>query len=124
MQQRYYVLAAIALFCFLNINFIYGQIGGQSTYQFLNLINSPRQAALGGKNITIYDQDPTSGLYNPANINFRMDNQLSVNYVNYIADVNYGTASYAYLYDRRTQVIHAGITYINYGSFDGYDEND
>ena len=123
MQQRYYVLAAIALFCFLNINFIYGQIGGQSTYQFLNLINSPRQAALGGKNITIYDQDPTSGLYNPANINFRMDNLLSVNYVNYIADVNYGTASYAYLYDRRTQVIHAGITYINYGSFDGYDEN-
>ena len=51
-----------------------------------------------------------------------MDNQLSLNYVNYLADVNYGTASYAYLYDRRTQVIHAGVTYINYGNFDGYDE--
>ena len=29
------------------------QIGGNSTYQFLNLISSPRQAALGGKVITI-----------------------------------------------------------------------
>ena len=47
---------------------------------------------------------------------------LSVNYINYIGDVNYGSAAYAYLWDRRTQVLHAGVTYVNYGSFDGYDE--
>lgn len=51
-----------------------------------------------------------------------MDNQLSVNYVNYLADVNYGTASYAHLINRRTQVIHAGVTYVNYGKFAGYDQ--
>ncbi|PZD77864.1 type IX secretion system protein PorQ [Mesonia sp. K7] len=100
----------------------YAQIGGQSTYQFLNLTASPRQAALGGKNITTYDYDPTGAIYNPALINPEMDNQLSLNYVNYLADVNYGTASYAYLIDRRTQVLHTGITYINYGTFDGYTE--
>lgn len=100
----------------------FAQIGGKGTYQFLNLVNSPRQAALGGKVITGYDYDPTMGLYNPATINPMMDNQLSLNYVSYFADVNYGTASYAYLYDRRTKVIHAGVTYINYGRFDGYDE--
>lgn len=100
----------------------FSQIGGKGTYQFLNLVNSPRQAALGGKVLTNYDYDPTQALYNPATINPMMDNQLSLNYVNYFADVNYGTASYAYLYDRRTQVIHAGITYINYGKFEGYDE--
>jgi len=77
---------------------------------------------LGGRIITNYDYDPDSGLYNPATINFRQDNQLSVNYVDFLADINYGTASYAYLWDRRTQVIHAGITYINYGTFDGRDE--
>jgi len=98
------------------------QIGGKSTYQFLNLVASPRQAALGGKNITIYDYDPTSALYNPSTINYEMDNQLSVNYINYLGDVNYGTASYAYLIDRRTQVLQTGVTYINYGTFDGYDE--
>lgn len=98
------------------------QLGGRGTYQFLNLMSSPRQAALGGKIITNYDYDPDSALYNPATINYRMDNQLSANYVNYLADINYGTASYAYLWDRRTQVLHASITYINYGSFDGRDE--
>ncbi len=99
------------------------QIGGQNTYQFLNLPVSPRHAALGGKNITLNNYDPSSALNNPALINYRMDNQLSVNYMNFVGDINYGTASYAYLFDRRTQVLQAGITFINYGSFDGYDEN-
>ncbi len=100
----------------------FAQVGGRSTYQFLNLVNSPRQVALGGKTITNYDYEPTQGLFNPASINPEMDNQLSLNYSNYIGDISYGTAAYAYLWDRRTQVIHAGATYINYGKFDGYDE--
>jgi len=79
-------------------------------------------AALGGKVITNYDYDPTQALVNPASINPAMDNQLSVNYINYIGDINYGSAAYAYSWDRRTQVIHTGVTYVNYGSFDGYDE--
>jgi len=112
----------LLLFIFLCSFNLSAQIGGQSTYQFLNLVASPRQAALGGKNITAYDYDPTAAIYNPSLINYRMDNQLSVNYVNYLGDVNYGTASYAYLFDRRTQVFHTGITYVNYGTFDGYNE--
>ena len=44
------------------------QIGGESTYQFLNLMSSPRQAALGGKVITNVDYDVTQALYNPATI--------------------------------------------------------
>src|SRR5690554_4911951 len=98
------------------------QVGGRSTYQFLNLVNNPRMAALGGKVVTNYDYDPIQAIWNPASINPAMDNQLSMNYTNYIGDVNYGTAAYAYLWDRRTQVIHAGVTYVNYGKFDGYDE--
>ncbi len=98
------------------------QIGGRATYQFLNLVNNPRMAALGGKVVTNYDYDPIQAIWNPASINPEMDNQLSLNYTNYIGDINYGTAAYAYLWDRRTQVIHAGITYMNYGKFDGYDE--
>jgi len=112
----------IILFILFSSLFAQAQVGGRYTYQFLNLTTSPRMAALGGKVITNYDYDPTQGLVNPASINPAMDNQLSVNYINYIGDVNYGSAAYAYLWDRRTQVIHAGVTYVNYGSFDGYDE--
>lgn len=80
-------------------------------------------AALGGKVVTNYDYDPVQAIWNPASINPEMDNQLSLNYTNYIGDINYGTAAYAYSWDRRTQVIHAGVTYMNYGTFDGYDES-
>lgn len=110
------------LILFLSATAASSQVGGRATYQFLNLVNNPRQAALGGKVITNYDYDPTQALFNPATINPEMDNQLSVNYTNYIGDVNYGTASYAYLWDRRTQVLHAGVTYLNYGQFQGFDE--
>jgi hypothetical protein len=101
----------------------YGQIGGKYTYEFLNLVTSPRQAALGGKVITIYDEDVNQALFNPATINDEMDNHLALNYGNYYKAVTYGTASYAYTYDQHLQTFHAGINYINYGKFDGYDEN-
>ncbi|WP_245766537.1 type IX secretion system protein PorQ [Pustulibacterium marinum] len=104
------------------VEIISAQIGGQSTYQFLNLVTSPRQAALGGKVITNFDSDVAQGLFNPASINNDMDNQLALNYGNYLGNVNYGSATYAYQYDRYVNTIMAGITYVNYGSFDGRDE--
>lgn len=107
------------LFCSIS----YSQIGGKSVYQFLNLVTSPRQAALGGKTVTIYDEDVNQGIFNPASINAEMDNHLSINYGSYFGEVTYGTAAYAYTYDRHVQTFHAGVSYINYGNFDGYDEN-
>lgn len=102
--------------------FGFSQVGGKSVYQFLNMMTSPRQAALGGKVITIYDYDVNQAIFNPATINPDMDNQLSANYGNYFGEVNYGTAAYAYTWDRRVQTFHVGVSYVNYGTFDGYDE--
>ena len=107
------------LFCSVT----YGQIGGQSVYQFLNLVTSPRQAALGGKIITIYDNDVNQANFNPATINSEMDNHLAVNYGSYFGEVTYGTASYAYTFDRHLQTFQAGINYVNYGNFQGTDES-
>jgi hypothetical protein len=101
----------------------FAQIGGRNTYQFLNLPVSPKISALGGKNITSYSLDPANALANPALINFDMHNQMSANYMNYFADINYGTASYALDVGRRTQMVQAGVTYIDYGTFDGFDES-
>jgi hypothetical protein len=109
-------------FFFLLCTISYGQIGGRSVYQFLNLVTSPRQAALGGKVLTFYDEDVNQALFNPATINPEMDNHLAVNYGNYLGAITYGTASYAYTYDRHVQTFHAGVNYVNYGKFEGYDE--
>jgi hypothetical protein len=86
------------------------------------LVTSPRQAALGGKVLTFYDEDVNQALFNPATINPEMDNHLAVNYGNYLGAITYGTASYAYTYDRHVQTFHAGVNYVNYGKFEGYDE--
>lgn len=114
------------LFTLLTILFCtvaFSQIGGRSVYQFLSLVTSPRQAALGGKVLTIYDEDVNQIHFNPATINPEMDNHLALNYGSYFGDVTYGTASYAYTYDRRVQTFSAGVNYVNYGKIDGYDEN-
>ena len=113
----------LSVFLFLFCTLSYGQIGGQSVYQFLNLTTSPRQAALGGKIITIYDDDVNQAHFNPASINADMDNHLSLNYGSYFGEVTYGTASYAYTYDRHLQTFQAGVNYINYGKFDGRNED-
>lgn len=112
----------IVLLLFFFLTQVFAQVGGKSVYQFLNLISSPRQAALGGKTITTYDYDVNQPLFNPASINEEMDGKLAVNYANYLGDVNYGTAAYAYTYDRHLQTFHAGVTYVNYGKFDGRNE--
>lgn len=99
------------------------QVGGQHVYQFLGMVTSPRQAALGGKVITIYDNDVNQAHFNPATINAAMNNRLSLNYGSYYGEVTYGTAAYAYTWDRHVQTFHAGVNYVNYGTFEGYDEN-
>lgn len=101
----------------------FSQIGGKYTYQFLNLVTSPRQAALGGKVITLHDYDVNQAIFNPATINPEMDNHLSANYGNYYGEVAYGTAAYAYTWDRHVQTFHVGVNYVDYGTFEGRDQS-
>ncbi len=113
----------IFLFLFVTLSFqVFGQVGGEYTYQFLNMTPSPRQAALGGKVITNWDADVNQPFFNPASLNSKMDNQLSLNFGKYFGEVTYGTAAYAKTFDNRKNV-HIGVNYVNYGDFEGYDEN-
>ena len=118
--KRTVLLILILITVFLDN--VYSQSAGESTYQFLNISTSPRQLALGGKTITNFGSDVTSGLYNPSTINPEMDNILSVNYFSYFSDISFGSLSYAYTLDNRGNTIHFGFSYINYGDFMGYDE--
>ena len=100
----------------------FSQVGGEQVFNFLNVTTSARQAALGGEVLTLYD-DINQPLWNPSTINKELDNNLSASYVDFLADVNYGSLSFAHLINRRFGTLHAGITYVNYGKFIGADEN-
>jgi hypothetical protein len=95
----------------------YAQIGGRHTYAFLNLTNSPRVAALGGKNVSIPDSaDLSLPFHNPSLLNAGMHHRMVLNYVNYFSDVNYGYFSVATRYHEK-QNLAFGLHYMNYGRF-------
>ncbi|MEN8137963.1 MAG: type IX secretion system protein PorQ [Bacteroidota bacterium] len=96
--------------------FSVAQIGGKATYQFLNLVSSARQASLGGKVISVKDDDVNFATWNPALINSGMDGKLAFNYVDYFSDVNYGSVAYAHSFDSLGTFV-AGVTFVDYGKF-------
>ncbi len=100
----------------------FSQVGGESIYNFLNVPTSARQAALGGKVITILD-DVNQALWNPSTINLEMDNQLGVNYLNFLTDINYTSVSFAHMINRNFGTLQGGVTYANYGEFIEADED-
>ena len=75
----------VILFFMLVLNQLFGQLGGTSTFSFLELTNSARLAALGGKNISNPDKDLSFVHDNPALLDSAMSNHLVLNYVNYFA---------------------------------------
>ena len=98
------------------------QLGGESTYEFLNLPNSARMAALGGTQVAIYDTMDLNVAYNnPSLLHAEMDNHLLMNYVGYFGDVQFGYASYAKDFGKKG-VFALGMHYINYGKFTYADE--
>ena len=116
MKFRYLIL----IFNIFSVNLI-AQVGGERVYQFLNLATSARQVALGGEVLTLMN-DVNQPVWNPSVINQEMDNQLSANYSSYLGGINIGSLSYARLISRRFGMIHGSISYLNYGTLIGADE--
>lgn len=98
----------------------YGQIGGQRSFEFLNVPTNARTAGLGNVNISVKDQDVNLAIQNPALANSEMHNHVSANYILYLADLKYSSLTYAREFDR-LGIWTAGLQYMNYGTFDGYD---
>lgn len=95
---------------------LFSQIGGNSTYQFLDVPISARSAAIGGHNISVKNGDMNCVEDNPALIDSSYVNNLSLNYINYIADINYGYVGFAKSIEK-LGIINVGMQYFNYGNF-------
>ena len=67
---------------------------GKATYSFLELPVSSRQAALGGSNVSLRDNDLNFAFRNPALLTDETDNSLGLNMANYLADIRFGSAMY------------------------------
>ena len=115
-MSRNNLLIIFIIFFILQNGAIDAQIGGTSTYTFLELPCSARDGALGGTTIAIRDNDLSLTLNNPSLINSNLDNHIVFNYVNYISDINYGYVAYSKTFNQIGSFV-AGMQYVNYGKF-------
>ena len=99
----------------------FSQLGGQSSYQALNLATNPRAAAVGGSAITFADGDVSQFFENPAVLDSVNAGNLFFHINPYFSDVS--IYSVAYSFDvKEMSGFAAGLHYVNLGSFTLMDE--
>jgi hypothetical protein len=117
-MNRFLVIYIILLFSSLHT---FAQSAGENIYEFLNLGSSARVAALGGDQIALGNVDADYAFYNPAALHPNLDQTINLNYVSYLANINYGYASYTKSY-KNIGTFSLGMHYVNYGKFTEADE--
>jgi len=97
----------------------YGQIGGQRSFEFLNLPVNATTTGLGGVNVSLTSDDPLMLLQNPALSDSLESQQLSLSYLGYFAGVSQSNLSY--VHEIKDKLFNFGLSYLDYGDFQGFD---
>jgi hypothetical protein len=100
----------------------YAQIGGQNTYEFINLPSSSRISALGGHLISVLDDDVNLAYTTPSLLNSKMHKSLAFNQAFHVAGIKFGYFGYGHHVEQWNTTFHGGIQYASYGTFDTTDE--
>ena len=109
----------ISLLCMMTTT-AYAQLGGKKSFEFLNVPNNARLAALGGVNVSLADRDVNSMFSNPTLIGDTLAGFASASYQFYVADVGQTTAAYAHKF-KKIGTLTFGVQYLNYGQIKSYD---
>lgn len=118
MRKIHLLLIVCLSLCWQSAN---AQLGGSRAFEYLNLPNNARLAALGGANITSGWYDPGQVNSNPALLNDTMQHQLVVSRLGYFADISNTSLTYV------TPIKKFGawafhLDYLNYGDIQSFDE--
>ena len=93
------------------------QIGGNNSYEFLNLTNPARTAALGSSNfLAIMDNDISLTLANPSLISTEVNNRLALSFTDSYTDINYGFAMFGKDFGKVGSFV-GSMQFANYGKF-------
>lgn len=93
------------------------QIGGNNTYEFLNLTNPARTAALGSGNfLAIKDNDIALTLANPSLITTEVSNRLAFSFTDTYTDIKYGFAMFGKDFGKVGSFV-GSMQFADYGKF-------
>jgi len=98
----------------------YAQIGGKSTFQFLDMPVSARANSQGGIYNHLYEEDAGLALGNPAMLQKTMDKQLAFSYSPYFAGSH--SANVNFIKDFNLATFQFATQFMNYGKMISYDE--
>lgn len=100
----------------------FAQTGGQKSFEFLNVANNARLAALGGVNASLTDRDVNFFFVNPSLVSDSLAGFASATYQFYMADVGQSTFTYAHKF-KNIGTLLFGVQHLSYGTIQGYDES-
>ncbi|MDR1981591.1 MAG: type IX secretion system protein PorQ [Tannerellaceae bacterium] len=89
---------------------------GEEAFTFLRFPASARINALGGNHISLVERDPALIFHNPAALGAEMDGMINLNYMNYISDINTGSALFTKAWGEKS-AWGVGAGFISYGNF-------
>lgn len=110
-----YTLLWLLPFC------VHAQLGGRSTYSFLDLSASARATGVGGAFYAAPKGDIALAIANPALLGKETHQQVSFNTGFYLAGTNFGSAAYGHHSEKLKTSFSASASYTTYGKFDGRD---
>lgn len=89
---------------------------GDEVFGFLRYPTSARANALGGHTVSLVERDPSLIFHNPGLLGGEMDGMINLNYMNYISDINVGSAVFTKARGERG-AWGIGASFISYGNF-------
>lgn len=93
----------------------------ESVFRFLSLNSEARTSALGGAHAAYINPGFMLLHANPALVRAGTGRNFQASYLNYIGDINYGSASYVRRFDELGDLT-ASVRFLNYGDLTQYDE--
>ncbi|MDA0194095.1 MAG: type IX secretion system protein PorQ [Bacteroidetes bacterium] len=101
--------------------FVQAQFGGRRSFEFINLPSNARTAALGGVNVSHFDNNVDGFLSNPALLDSVKSGSIAFTHLGFMADVGLNNISYAQKF-KKAGIIGFGVQYMDFGQFDGFDQ--
>ena len=99
----------------------HGQLGGQRSFEFINIPSSAKLMGLGGVNISQANEDLNLAYGNPALTSDTLSGMLSFNYLSYFAGID--VASFIYQHNLgKYGLWHLGVHHADYGEIEGFDD--
>lgn len=90
-----------------------------TVFRSLRFPTSARANAMGGHTVALIERDPSLIFHNPGLLGGEMDGMINLNYMNYISDINVGSALFTKAHKERG-AWGVGVSFVNYGTMQGY----